>query len=354
MNSLQSAVMLVLASALGGCFLPSFEKVGEGGSDACESATFPPKGEDGSPGGDIDFYVAWSTIAIGETNLPARPGFDLDATCTCCTECPGESTCVAPLGTTTEECDEVNGQANAGRDNNAAKYLAELGDAAGDLRSDRLSSSASAGDWSVLVRVFDYNGEANDAAVSVAVYTTSGRIQNAPPLWSIRRDSLVDMGTADDPIVFEDDAYVADNILVARFDDRPLTLVLPRNLRIVLSDATLEAQIDETASGQYRLLDGIIGGGWAMTDVFAALAGLQGADALPVACLDSPGYLQNFKTPLCGLRDLGPSASAACDTISFGLLFEADPIVSTGLPLEDFVPPAACMPENTPTFEDCE
>lgn len=351
------------------CFLPSFEKVdgssggggsGGGGADVCALAAPPAPPQAPPPGGEVDFYTAWRTVDVGDAHVPTRPGFNLDGTCSCCDTCDVGSTCAAPPTATLEvSCDQVGGQANDGRDNNAAKLVAGFAGVVDELRSTGMTQQAGAGQWSVLVRVYHYNGEANDGEVSVALYATEGSAVlpptwNGNDAWTMRRDSLdPPSGTYDDAIVKRDDAYVVDNILVAPFQDTKVSLVLPLNFVVELEGALLQARIDKTPSGRLRLLDGVVGGRWRSDQALAALGGMNRA-GVPVVCMNSPTYNEQFKIPLCNARDESTlNGVGPCDALSFGIGFTADPIASLPTP-SDFDAMRLCAVEFDPQNDTCD
>ncbi|NUP04448.1 MAG: hypothetical protein HOW73_00115 [Polyangiaceae bacterium] len=328
------------------CFLPSFEKDqgggGEGGGGSSgtgtceiELATPPTAPADPNPGGEIEFFSAWHAVDVGESHMASRPGFDLDGVCACCDVCD-TSTCAPPLGTTEEYCDAVEGEPNEGRDNNAAKFLLAIAELNTALTSQGMQQRTEIGTWSVIVRVSQYNGDPDDGQVNVALYSTTG--STASPewadedVWNIRQDSLAAGGTLDDALVQRDDAYVKDGVLVAKFEDAQLSLVLPVNFVVKLQHATFSSRIELADSGKYQLRDGVISGRWGITDAVPALAGMRTMTApdAPVSCpgdlVTYPDY-PSYKTALCNLRDEGTIAGPGpCDALSFGLAFTADPI----------------------------
>jgi len=354
----------VLSSA---CFLPGFEKIegtgGAGGSGGeppvCETITFPESTNgDSEPNDPVDFFTALRIVDLGETSLAARPGFDLDAVCTCCLSCEQTATCDPPLGSQGEECDSVDGVSNLGRDNNLAKFLATSVSGPVGLSSTALRSAADAGSWTLLIRVYDYNGLPDDKQVSIAVYTTLGAmgapVWNGNDVFQVRSDSVaVASLDIDQPLVSNADAYVSDGMLVGVFGSaRPLVLHLDNAFTVELSYAVLQARIEQDGA-DLKLSDGVIGGIWDMRAVFEALAGARVGE-LPRMCTDNVAYA-GVKEALCVLRDsLDAPQPVTCGGISFGMGFSASPIATPTLVDELIDVSMACTPQTNPTNDLCE
>ncbi len=359
----RTGLVLLLPLALPGCFLPGFEKVegekGGGGTNVtCESASFEQPGQGGGDGADpVDFFAALHAINFGETTLATRPGFDLDGACTCCEGCDEPGSCGPPAGAEGNECDQVDGVSNAGRDNNAAKFFAGLTTGGLDATSDSLTTAAETGAWSVLFRVFEYNGEVNDSDVSVAIYTTTGA--QLPPQWDgadvyhIRSDSVVDLDPLR-PRVTRNDAYVVDGVLVAVFQDpSPLILRLQNGFFFELSYAVLRARIEQVPNG-FALREGVIGGIWSMPNVFQALASMRSVNGDALVCTGTMLYDDAIKGPLCGLRDSSLAAAPACQAISVGVSFSADPILTPPMVDDVVLPFTPCAAGTDPSGDSCD
>lgn len=339
------------------CILPSFEKVdgggggaggagGEGGAGAtCETVTFEAPPEDPEPGGQISFYTAMRTFDLGEGHLASRPGLDLDGVCTCCTGCMAAASCVPPADSSTRACDERDGQPNQGRDNNAANLILEgISLFGAELRSDAMTNSVTAGTFTILVGIFHYNGLPDDGAVSVALYAAT---TSDPPLWlgedswSMLESSLAPgFKDLEDALVLRDDAYVRDGTLVARFGDTPLSITLPNRLVVTLHEGIVQAKVEQTPELGFRLIDGVLAGTWLTADAFRGIGGMRRADMAHV-CTLTTGYGQYVHTPLCALRDsaIPSDPDAACNGLSFGMAFTADPIAT---------PAVVGVPKDTP------
>lgn len=352
-----------LCAALVGCFLPSYEKVegtggagGAGGEEICPLASPPEAPSNPNPGGEVEFFVATRVVDFGDGHLSSRPGYDLDGVCACCTGCTGEL-CVAPMGTTLESCDAVSGLPNDGRDNNIAKYLAGLaGTPLEELRSSAASQLADRGDWGVVLRVTQYNGDPDDGQVSVSVYNSRGTpldpLWDGSDPWELRSDSLGGLGGVDDALFRADDAYVTGGVLVARFT-QPVSLALPKNFVLPLEGAVLQALIGKDAQDNFALQDGVLGGRVRITDALSALGGMRDS-GFPVVCRDTPDYALLYKDPLCAHRDeTTVSLPAPCDAISFGMSFAAERISDTPT-VVSVDPTRLCAFDQDPRDDTCD
>lgn len=358
---------------VGACFFPSFEKVegtgGAGGTGGaapaeCESEGFlKPPATHTDPADPVDLYFAVRTIDMGERDLPRRPGFDLDSKCTCCTGCTTleDDQCIYPTQLPADYCDAIEGETNGGIDNNVAKFLRRALDLSPNLieASEALTEAADTGQWSMIVRVYNYNGEPDDSQVSVALYT-AGVPTPAPPSWTltdawpVRSDSLADGTTIEDPLIVNHNAYVVANKLVGVFGgaNGKLRLNLESALSIDLAYAIFQAELVKNGA-TYSLQNGVIGGMWGIADVFKALGALRRGN-MPVLCKGDVAY-SVVKGALCTLRDSIPNKMPSpCDSISFGLAFTAPQIKAptTVQPLVDDSMP--CAVGDDPSDDTCQ
>lgn len=375
-----------------GCLLPGFERdevgttsastasgsttstTGAGGFGGtapgfCETATFPaPPGPTGAGGGvDLDLAMALRTLDLGETAPDARPGFDLDRVCSCCTDCQTDGDACTPPAFATPgaacDVDSAGTSTNAGRDNALALVIASFGMVGSRLPvgSQTMTDRAENGQWSLLVRVSGYNGLPDDDQVSVSLFTTDGLM--APPVWNgldvwpIRPDSLAsDYALYPDPrdaaTVLNPSAYVTGGRLVGVFDgaegsSNRLSLNLNGGFALTLTTAIFTADLVEGPSG-WRLDNGTMGGVWNLTDVFKSLSAIR-----PPLCTDDSAYVF-FKSRLCQYVDIrsGPPSPQPCDALSFGLSFTADPIVF-GPVSPPVTPEPGCTAETDPVDDTC-
>lgn len=359
--ALSSVVGAATACILGACFLPGFEKVdgtgtggtaGAGGGEEMCSARWPsPVAGTSAVTDSVTISLAMRTIDIGDGDVTNAPGFDLDRACTCCTECAAAQTCTPP---TAPICD-----AALGRDNAMAHFLSQLEQTlVSPVTSSSLQADIAAGSWTVLLRVWGYNGMADDDNVTMALYATNALpmppVWDGTDTWTVRSDYLVAPSMSlDDATVKSDVAYVAGGVLVGTFGSAgPLRLSLTGGFELQLSSAVIAGTL-EMADGRYRLANATLGGLWSMPDVFLTLNNLR-QGGMPVLCKGDLVYENTIKPLLCGLRDSKPGfdAPAPCDALSFGTSFVSEQVVIMGTSLPPD-PGVGCMPGFEPLGDVC-
>ncbi len=414
--ALTAGLLAIPAVSGTSCFVPGFELVevapsgtggsnstssamgggngGEGGLDPCTSARFPgpPASSDG--GGDsVEFVVAFRSIDFGEELIETmgsdgRPGlgYDLDGRCTCIED--NEASCVA---SPKDRCDGYGGI-----DNSISVLFALAATFSENFRSSFHSQNAANGEWSILVRVKDYNGLPNDNQVEVSLFTSSG--MNEDPCLAQNNDTVPDwdgsdrwpvmtaslnplMGAGgggggttgsgggvsyacgdddevakgnysfDSPKFFDGLAYVNNGVLVASLPEAGLVLDGDGGA-IDLTAGFLTGRLRQDA-GAWYLDDGVLAGRWAARDAFLAVSGLGSGGTL---CTDDSLY-QTLKQAVCDAQDITSQISgptAPCDAVSFGMGFNAEPaqlgFVYVPAPSNDPV----CPPNTDPANDTCD
>ena len=362
-----------LATVTANCVLADFNRVetaplpsggggaggegGEGGAggviEPCVSAQFPLPPNVADAGGDIEFVTAARTVTFAAGAAPL--GVDLDRECTCLGDPPGPPTCVAPDGA--EDACDLEG----GRDNAFAGLAQQLALAIGvtDLGA-QFSQGAEAGEWSALLRIQEYNGEANDDVVRVALYPTPG-LGMALPLWDgtdawpIVQTSLGQLMTPDDPLYFDAAAYVTDGVLVASLPTTVITLQGGlSHLEFRLTGGGLSARIVDRGDGTYALDEGMIAGRWESARVFEALGTFRDETGSPL-CTDDVLVYSIAKAAICNSRDIlagigGPTVP--CDAVSFAMGFTSEPAL-LGAVVPPPMPTPGCPPETNPATQTC-
>jgi hypothetical protein len=331
---------------------------GGAGSDAgaaCVNATYPPPPESATEGGSLDFTVAVRSIDIGEmTGVPS--GLDLDKTCTC--QFDEGPSCIYPPYATKDHCDDKEG-----RDNSVAKVIETVQLFVGpeEFGSKHFSDRAESGSWSLLVRVYNYNGEPNDAQVTIAIYPSKWNDATIPEptwdgndVWPAAATSLEDGITLEKPRFTDPKGYVTDGVLVASVPEVLLNLNATNgDLGFLLTAGTVMGTLAEV-NGRYKLTNGIVAARWRITDAFKVISAIKvGNQQL---CKNESFEYQQFKGLLCSHVDIastlgGPSTD--CDSLSFGMKFEAEPVLlgSPFMPEEDQPP---CPPEQDPATDTCD
>jgi hypothetical protein len=372
----------VVGGGGGGSAPDAGDDVASGGQSAgCAHATWPAPPASADPGVDsVDFVAAVRSMNFGEDDLDNGPtvGYDLDNRCTCQGE---ESSCNVPEWATADHCDGPEG-----RDNAASQLFAWLTVFASNLSSQQQSEAAEQGDWSLLIRVRDYNGQANDDRVTLSLYPSPG-LDKDPCLeptptpnwdgndrWPIPAHVLGGYvggggvgggqgqggcgGTGgsewdvDDAVYTDVNAYVTDWTVVANLPEAGMVLssggtATPLNI----TAGFITARIEQVASG-WALRDGIFAGRWRISDFFEMLSTIENAGSY--LCTDHPVY-DAIKSAVCEYPDIaaelaGPTTP--CDALSFGMGLEADP-AQIGVVLESPTAPSECPPGTDPADDQC-
>jgi len=331
-----------------------------GAAPACGHATVPAPPTTDSPGNDIDFTVAVRTIDLGEDNVTTPtppPGLDIDGLCSC----QGEgASCTYPKKATAEDyCDY-----DLGLDNAAARVFYRLRTGAGveKFGSAYFNEAAEQGRWSLLLRVRDYNGEANDTQVTVAIYEAGDLLMSQPTgptwdgsdAWPVSSASLMN-GDLNTPVDVDVNAYVTDHVLVASVPAMTIRFQGSLGFFIVKSQATTISATIQEAGGAFRLVQGVAAGRWRTQDVLFAMDELSSNGATQPFCNDGGFFYEAFKSILCQSADtlsaLG-SPKEPCDAISFGMAFTADPASLGAI----YNPPPSmtmCPPGQRPSEDAC-
>lgn len=362
-----AASLLGLCAALpGACLLPEIgikeQDPPDDGGDAgsgCMRAFYPPPPNKPDAMSIDPVVVAMRSINMGD-GAAGTPGFDLDYTCTCF-EDAGE-TCTT--GMSAPQCDE-----DGGIDNEASDLFRQLVDNLGPqfFGSTYYSKSAETGNWSVLIRVSEYNGTPDDPAVNVALYVSPGFVMPAVPAWDgmdawpVSEDSLGALKELSDPAYVSNGAYVADGVLVATLPSVELRLSGGNStISVKLLGGVLSGTFEFIEEGA-RLTKGTLAGRWSEKGAFESLSSFRGPPVLPgdpplKLCIGDPFY-NAIKAAVCSARDILTDpllpASAPCDAVSVGIGFETFP-AQLGEILPVVAPSEGCMPvEKDPAADKC-
>lgn len=293
----------------------------------CTHIVPPSKPSVKNAGDTIEFTSAIRTIDLDEEDDDPRFGYDLDNKCSCTTDGPS---CKRPayIDANKEICDDAQGL-----DNGTGVALARINTlASGAISSILINEGTTQGAWTLLIRVRNYSGSANDDRVSVAIYETPGMMApawNGTDSWPVSNSTVGSTGTVDEPLNFDDAAYVRDGILVAHIPKTRLAFRSTRlNLPIDLFDLTVTAKIVEAASGSFRLTEGTVAAKWSHPALFKGLSEFRYDENLEKKlCRDDIIYLQ-VKNLFCSSTDIlenpGAGENAECNAISFGMRFDTE------------------------------
>ncbi len=301
-----------------------------GESGTCGSARPPEPPANSAGGGSLEFVVAVKQIDFGDVaGSPEDIGYDLDARCTC----QGQgSACLREAWATADACDGPDG-----RDNSAGALLSKLTPLLTDFGSADWSQGAVDGDWSILLRVREYNGTPDDEQVRLDwfvphdFWVDKGDESVRPKWdgtdeWPIRETSVVDPDAGaqslEEPKFFDPHAYVTGGMLVASFPESAFQVSDKYLLDFVGSFIT--ARVVETTGG-WELQDGLLASRWKVQSILGQL-GRVVILGLPV-CMDHPAY-EGLKGQICSYADVYSGVgtpTTPCDSISAGMTFQAKP-----------------------------
>jgi hypothetical protein len=291
----------------------------ESGVEAACVPAVPPKAPaaDDDGGADADLIFALHALDLG-TKLSDPVGYDLDTVCTC----PGPSSCTLPSSAVDgEACDHPGG-----RDNATGALFADLGTFDPHLDQSNLNSEIENGKFTVLVRVRNYNGLANDTNVDAEFYNSPG--SNGPPRWTgsdswfIYKDNVLS-GTDESnyvPVYYDTHAYVRDYTLVAR----PRTLAIRIAPDTGINDNYLEFPISSSVvTLDLQTGDGLFAARLASSDLLSSVQVLE-SDA-GFLCGTNILYL-GIASEVCPAQDImtSPSednAGKSCDALSLAIGF---------------------------------
>ena len=288
----------------------------------------PPPSQTMATGGTLSSYAAVQTLAFVEPDAGPLLGYDLDGVCTC----PGPASCVSA----TQHCDLAGG-----RDTSGNQIVALLDNFLQGSAAGTLNAQIAAGKLGLLFEVVDYNGEADDQQVGVAVVTSPGIILDAdagttqPPRWdgkdvwnvdtaSVAGSTPSDGGYVYVPLALSTSAYVTSGTLVATLPS--LQIAFGRSL-LTLTNAVITAVL-HADSGGYDLQQGQLAGRISTHEIQAFMATFRDPFNRSTFLCGSDGTFQGFRGNLCGAADLmhDPSldnTDAGCDAISIVVGFNA-------------------------------
>jgi hypothetical protein len=360
------------------------------GGGVCGHATWPPPPDASDPGADdVTIVVAFRNVDIGETDLTDGPtvGYDLDKTCTCRGE---SSSCILPEFATGDGCDGP-----LGRDNAVARLFDDLSAFSENVSSTNITANLNGGEWGLLLRVSEYNGQPNDDDVTVALLTSGGRdedtcLADQTPKWdgtdawpvsaaALYPDEAAGGGGGsgggggaagnggagggcsglsgfdiDAPKWVDTGSYVTDGFLVSSLPNVGVLLKSSgQTLSIRLVAGTISGRL-ELEDGAWRVTDGHLAGRWPMSDALVA-GGKLDTSVDGGVCTDNQVY-QLIKNRICTLADISselPSPTTPCDSLSFGMAFDAY-AARIGIVHAQEDTPSTCTPELDPAFDTCE
>ncbi|MBS2015880.1 MAG: hypothetical protein JST00_23535 [Deltaproteobacteria bacterium] len=343
------------------------------GDRGCFSAKVP-RPEDrpppGSPTKLPPIYLAISSTRLGsldpkgnlDSNAWQDIGYDLDGVCTGASSCEGTDSppsckpTVPQISTDGTYCRDNT----FGRLEFTAALVPEIAKKYG-LSDDAFNCALCVGDYNYIIKVSDYNGEANDGDVRVDLYPSTGLTKVLPwdcadPSWKTRpcftpdgvfkieKGGMVNPAAGPDlppAKAFDDKAYVRDGYLVLSLKDiflwfpgyNALVTAYPIQLRKGIASGKLARGAD----GVWRITDGIIGGRTLAADL------VKGFRDIGFCETDSNyGLLVDFVAKnLDVLADGTKDPNRTCDAMSVGIGFQA--LQAVAGPLDEVEPLKECV-----------
>ncbi|HKP58832.1 MAG TPA: DUF4215 domain-containing protein [Polyangiales bacterium] len=355
--------------------------------DDCNTAGVPtpadrPTGAD-NPATVPPFYLGFSEIRVGSTNRDGKMtedawedfGFDLDGTCTNSKTCDNA---VAVSCKSAVPAVPFDGQLC--RDNTFARLqpviaaVPELGKRFG-LDQDTFNCALHRGEYNVIARISNYNGEDTDAHVRVDFYISNGIEEDVPwecpndkfrdyPRWRSSMHWSVDKSMLSGPVFgqgvlpdskyFDADAYVKHGYLVARMPDGARFGFVGdgnpyRGFVFSLQQGLYVGRLSKQRDGTWGMRDGLSGGRIKKDDLVKAMReiGFCAGGELDTFYKTMVDYVNENADVLA---DGKVDPNTPCDAMSFAVGFEAEQLLpGMGVDFQDRL--ECCAPGKS--VEDC-
>lgn len=365
-------------------------------SSGCQSAGVPTESDrpttSGSGASLPPFVLAIDRMRFGSANddsalTPNKNaweniGFDLDKTCT------ASSTCNADAGTPDTACKNsvlVPFDGTNCRDNEIGKLFPvaalapEVGPLFGITEPD-WNCALYRGEFSVLLKVSNYNGQPNDDSVRVDVYTSVGLhtlpnwtctsgpggtvpsnwFNEAPWLpsqhWTVAKSSLalnsVDAGTELPDAKYNDPAaYVRSGYLFASLPSGTEIWLDGENahvpgFRILLHRGVLVGKLVKQQDGTWALQNGTIGGVVLPTEILSSFREIGFCENMCQAYGEVVQYLNTHQDMLSTTSAKLPNTP--CDSLSIGIAFQARQATASAGDVVTTQPPVDCPEPRNP------
>lgn len=306
----------------------------------CAGRRPPPRPDIEDDDGEMELVIGLRDVVLNQEggDLWADLGFNLDGFCTA----PPENA---------RECEPAGSSApvrdgNDGIDNTFGRDLFPLVNATVPGLEETARAAQLAGIGFPVLRIRHWNGEANDPRVEVTITQAVAsapanadgslpdvvidefRAENPdgtpadPPVWDgrdwawMRADTFL-AGNSDQPLVRDDNAYVADDFVVTTLPDRVEILFQADNAGVLVR-LTGGLAVGRLTADRMRMEDVIVAGRWSVIDL------LQTAENVGV-CMGTPQYnvLSARLEAIVDVRsDVGSGGPGIeCDAISLGVGF---------------------------------
>lgn len=351
--------------------------------DGCSSAGKPTMAD--RPTGTSDqelapIYMALSRIQLGAFLPDDTPddeawtkfGLDLDGVCTnaaTCSETVDQTSCRTASPQIPFDGDQCRDNTFA-RLQPVAAMVPDLGTVFG-LSEDVFNCALHNGDYSIVTKISGYNGELDDDAVRLDMYTSVGTEPPAPwecpeenfaathPLWRATHKWLIDESLLQGAYETEgelppsslgtDEAYVRGGYIVAMLPPDAIIRMAGDNalypgFAVKLQQGMLVGRLTRTREGTWNVRDGMLTGRFKNQDLLEAFRQIG-------LCPGGPQdeYYQSvvmYVTETADvLADGETDPERDCDAMSVGILFNADPATpGRAVPISELVDCLDTMP----------
>ena len=326
----------------------------------CGHAVPPDPPNVQNAGGSITFVVAANYVDFGDiSGDPLQIGYDLDMRCTCFGD---TSSCMRPSWATEDACDGPEGRDNAG-----GVFIAYIADLFDGFGAGAWNESVLNGEWSLVLRIRDYNGLADDNQVGVDWYvpTRFDALQDGgsePPKWDgtdawpIRSSGLQKPSGSNwdvnKPLNHDDYAYVTGGVLVASMAEGDLQV--NESYTLGFSGAFITAKLEEQATG-WAITDGTLAARWKLVKILTQFSNTNDPIYKAPICTDNLIY-PSIKAKVCGYADIYSGVgtlTTPCDSLSIAMKFRAAPARLGPVVVSQTSDPR-CAPEVDPANDSCD
>ena len=315
------------------------------------------------PGADVELVFAIREIDLGDRNDPDGPtwkkiGYDLDKLCTCSGD-PGGS-CKSPKETV---CDGLDG-----KDNSLGAFLYQMRNVFkfSDASSEQLSAKFEGGTNTILVRVRNYNGEANDSQVEVTWFSSSDFDDTNPnppkwdgsDSWPVLSSSLQPLGATDGGTTYDVEhgkyvdklGYVTNGTLSASLPAGVFVLTPAQSINFTAAFFTAKLQ---KSGSTWALEDGVLAGITAVGEVLGVLSAVEDPVTKKPLCTDNLLYA-GVKQIFCDFPDMSVlgTPTKPCDHFSLGFKMRGD-AAKLGTVWTNVPAPSPCAPGKDPKDDSC-
>jgi hypothetical protein len=299
-------------------------------TNPCMSADLPVIPTNNPPTTPNNTYVAaLSQIKLGSSDGGPYYGFNLDNTCTCQF---GQSEACIQAPDASPHCDDDGGIDNYAR--HAFEAINELQPDGGIITEARFNTALKSGLSGAVIQVSNYNGLADDSAVTVTIYGSQGFqgfvADGSAPKFDGTDPWVIDPGSASGQFSVND-AYVTSFTLVAVGLNFPIIVgsAITQPVLIQLDEGIIRADLDMTGDVM-NIKSGVLGGRWDPAKFLPSLAPVPDPLFGGYLCGTDVTY-QLLKQRICENTDINRSSSGdgkgACNSVSMGLGFVAVPAI---------------------------